>query len=307
MYDPRYPNPFHFPELDDPRFWADIAAQTGVPPTYQQWSPGPGHIVPPSPTFYEVQPIEVQPIVVESWLVPAPQTSALVPYQAPSIPICPPPADATPRSEQQETNAPAQKQSSGFMQLILWGIVIFLIGSLISSTLGSKPTPAPSGPPNTSYSLFGNPSVSGEFIDQVLKHYGSPAEGKGQTLYALGTEYGVDPVFALAFFMHESSFGKAGVARYTHSLSNMRCVPQYDCYHDPVNGDYASFPTWEQGFEAWYKLVTGPTYKGAGLTTVDSIIPRYAPSVDNNNEAAYIAFLKEAVDSWRAGRIEVAA
>ncbi len=38
-----------------------------------------------------------------------------------------------------------------------------------------------------------------------------------------------------------------------------------------------------------------------GLTTVDKIIPTYAPAADNNNEAAYIASVKHALDTWHSG------
>src|SRR5258708_10586270 len=64
--------------------------------------------------------------------------------------------------------------------------------------------------PHGSYSVVGAPTISADFIDKVLAAYGSPASGKGQALYDLGVKYGIDPVFALAMFQHESSFGKTG-------------------------------------------------------------------------------------------------
>ncbi|MBV8695533.1 MAG: hypothetical protein JO183_08615, partial [Ktedonobacteraceae bacterium] len=57
------------------------------------------------------------------------------------------------------------------------------------------------------------------------------------------------------------------------------------------------------GFEAWYKLIRNLYVVIWGLTTVDAIIPRYAPTSDNNNEAAYIAAVKHSIDNWRAGVI----
>src|SRR5579859_6395386 len=64
----------------------------------------------------------------------------------------------------------------------------------------------------SSYSVVGPPTVSAAFINRVLAAYHSPAAGKGQALYDLGVKYGIDPAFALAFFMHESSFGTSGEA-----------------------------------------------------------------------------------------------
>jgi hypothetical protein len=148
------------------------------------------------------------------------------------------------------------------------------------------------------YSILGKPTVSADFINRVLDSYHSPAAGKGQVLYDLGMKYGVDPVFALAFFQHESTFGNYGEARSSLSLGNLRCIPNAVC-----RNNYAWFSTWEDGFEAWYKLIRNLYVAIWGLTTVDYIIPRYAPTSDNNNEAAYIAAVKHSVDNWRAGII----
>ena len=164
------------------------------------------------------------------------------------------------------------------------------------------PIPTHSGP----YSVVGPNTLSVAFMNSVLAYYHSPAAGKAQALYDDGVKYGLDSAFALAFFMHESSFGTAGVARVTLSLSNMRCVPEYRCYNVAGNdGGYSAFDTWEQGFEAWFKLIRNLYVAYWGRITVDQIIPKYAPSSDNNNEAEYIASLKHIVDTWRAGTIQV--
>jgi hypothetical protein len=159
------------------------------------------------------------------------------------------------------------------------------------------------------YSVLGNPSVSADFINRVLATYNSPAAGKGQALYDLGKKYGIDPAFALAFFQHESSFGKAGEASTTLSLGNLRCIPDAACVNttggqcQTGQSCYAAFPTWEAGFEAWYKLIRNLYVAVWGLTTVDQIIPKYAPEADNNDEVAYIAALKRELDAWHAGQI----
>ena len=43
--------------------------------------------------------------------------------------------------------------------------------------------------------------------------------------YDLGVHYGIDPAYALGFFVVESACGTRGVARTTHSLGNIRCTP----------------------------------------------------------------------------------
>jgi Mannosyl-glycoprotein endo-beta-N-acetylglucosaminidase len=150
----------------------------------------------------------------------------------------------------------------------------------------------------SSYSVIGPPTVGATFINQVLASYHSPAAGSGQALYDDGVRYGVDPVFALAFFMHESSFGSTGVARYTLSLGNLRCIPIYSC----IDG-FSSFPTWEAGFNAWYSLIRDVYVATWHLSTVEQIIPTYAPASDHNNVAGYINAVERAVDSWRSGQI----
>jgi hypothetical protein len=159
-----------------------------------------------------------------------------------------------------------------------------------------KPIPKHTGP----YSVLGKPTISVNFINQVLASYHSPAAGKGQALYDLGVKYGIDPVYALAFFMHESLFGTTGEARKTLSLGNLRCIPTRPCV-DRNNGGYTQMYSWEDGFEQWYKLIRNLYVAQWGRVTVDQIIPVYAPSSDHNDVAGYIAALKHEIDSWHAG------
>ncbi len=165
-------------------------------------------------------------------------------------------------------------------------------GPIVAKT----PLPVSSGP----YSVLGKPTITANFINQVLASYGSPAAGLGQQMYDLGVRYGIDPVYALAFFMHESLFGTTGEARVTKSLGNLRCIPTRPCI-DQNRGGYAQMYSWVDGFEQWYKLIRNLYVAQWGRVTVDQIIPKYAPNSDGNNEAEYIATLKREVDVWHAG------
>ena len=148
--------------------------------------------------------------------------------------------------------------------------------------------------------MLGRPTLTVSFINQVLATYKSPAKGRGQALYDLGQQYGIDPAFALAFFMHESSFGNQGEATKSLSLGNLRCISNYRC-----EDNFAQFDSWEDGFKAWYQLIRNLYVAQWGLTTIDKIIPRYAPAADHNDEQAYINSLKHALDTWHAGQIIV--
>lgn len=163
-----------------------------------------------------------------------------------------------------------------------------------AASLPQAQTPATS----SSYVVLGQPSISADFINAVLKAYHSPAAGTGQALYDLGVQYGIDPVFALAFFQHESTFGRYGMAVVTHSLGNLRCSAGYACYQR-----YSAFPSWQAGYEAWYKLLRDLYIKQWRLTTIAQIVPTYAPASDHNNVADYIADIEHAVDTWRDGEV----
>lgn len=147
-----------------------------------------------------------------------------------------------------------------------------------------------------SYSVIGKPTISAEFINRILSANSSPAVGTGQAIFDLGEKYNIDPVFAMAFFEHESSFGTTGVARVTLSPGNIRASAGYAQFEG-----YRAYRSWTAGFEDWYKLIKNLYVGQWGLTTVDQIVPVYAPASDNNDVGAYIAAVENAVDQWRSG------
>jgi hypothetical protein len=163
---------------------------------------------------------------------------------------------------------------------------------------------------SSSWEIVGSPTVSVEQIERVLEWCQSPAVGKGQALYDEGVRYGIDPVFPLAFFLHESTCGTKGMAAMTHSLGNLRCIAGHTCINtrgqvcQPGQSCYAYFSSWEDSFESWYRLLKYQ-YIARGLVTVDRIIPVYAPAGDSNDVQAYICAIKSAVTAWRNGQVAV--
>src|SRR5712672_3748284 len=101
-------------------------------------------------------------------------------------------------------------------------------------------------------SIVGGPSLSAQKIDSILSSAGSPAAGTGNAFVLDSAEYNIDDAFALAIFKHESSYGTAGVAKQNLSLGNLRCIEGAACA-----GGYAAFPTWQAGYSAFYKLISG--------------------------------------------------
>jgi hypothetical protein len=159
---------------------------------------------------------------------------------------------------------------------------------------------------DASYTVIGTPTISAGFIDRVLAAYGSPAAGSGQALYDLGVEYGIDPVYALAFFLHEDSFGETGIGAANHSLGNIRCSAGYRCQYG-----FRYYVTWADSYQDWYRLILNGYVRGQvtdsivghPCVTVDEIVPVYAPSSDHNDVIAYIAAIKYAVEMWRSGKL----
>ncbi len=176
--------------------------------------------------------------------------------------------------------------------------------SLARSPASSASSLSSSSLPHQPYTVLGPPSVSAAFINRVLAAYHSPAAGLGQALYDDGVRTGIDPVYALAFFLHESSFGTTGEAQKTLALGNERCIPDRSCV-DLDRGGYAQMQSWEDGFAHWYSLLLMLYVKEWHRVTIEQIIPKYAPGSDGNDEAAYIAAIEHAVATWRRGVVWV--
>ena len=156
-----------------------------------------------------------------------------------------------------------------------------------------KPSPAES-----SFAILGKPSVSAAFINQVLAQAHSPAAGTGQRLYDLSLSSGIDDVYPLAFFQHESVFGTTGIAQVTRSLGNIRCSQGYVCMQG-----FRAYPTWQAGYADWYHLIRTLYVDQWHLLTIAQIVPVYAPKVDHNDPAAYISAIENDVTRWRGGQL----
>jgi hypothetical protein len=161
------------------------------------------------------------------------------------------------------------------------------------------PAPLPGNVPGmgTSDSVVGRPTITVMQIRNVLAQYHSPATLYAQQLYDLGVQYGIDPAYALAFFVHESACGTTGVAQTTLSLGNIKWTPGWPQEYE----GFRQYTSWPQGFADWYALIRNLYVAQWKLDTVPSIIPVYAPAADNNDVQAYIDDVQSLVASWRAG------
>jgi hypothetical protein len=154
------------------------------------------------------------------------------------------------------------------------------------------------------HDVRGAPTISAAQIDQILASYNSPATGSGAAWVAMGEKFGIDPAYAVAFFIHESSAGSnqgwAGIksdGSTTHNVGNIICAGYPTCY-----GRFRDYPSWEEGINDWYKLIAVEYIEGRGTTTVAEILPIYAPAVENDTNG-YIRIVEQMVDGWRNGGI----
>jgi hypothetical protein len=168
-----------------------------------------------------------------------------------------------------------------------------------SNPAEAKPMANPPAAVPGANSVIGSPTITADKIAQILKQYNSPAVGASKAIYDLGVKYGIDPAYAVAFFIHESSAGTKGIAVTTKSMGNIRQTTNSG--FEGYNG-FRKYPTWEAGAEDWYKLIRNLYIEGWKLTTVEQIIPKYAPSEDNNNPPAYINAVNRMVENWRNGK-----
>lgn len=187
----------------------------------------------------------------------------------------------------------------GALIAIMLGVAMMLAGpqTMIGKAwIGALSDVHPQGisaPATGGSSVLGSPSLSAQQIDRILSNAGSPAVGTGQTFYNDSVQYGINDAYALAFFHHESGFGTNGAATQTLSMGNINCTSGYSCI-----GRFRAYSSWDAGINDWYQLIKS-VYVSQGHTTVESIIPIYAPSSDNNDCSAYISAVESDVQSWR--------
>jgi Mannosyl-glycoprotein endo-beta-N-acetylglucosaminidase len=149
------------------------------------------------------------------------------------------------------------------------------------------------------YNPIAPPSISYPVFREFLRESDSPAYPEAETMYRACLKEGCDPALVLAFFEHESSMGKMGVAVQTKSIGNIRCTPSYSCYTTEGNGSFRKYNSWADSVTDWAKLLK--FYRDEWkLVTIDQIIPVYAPAADKNNPNAYIEGVKKRVEQLRA-------
>ena len=142
--------------------------------------------------------------------------------------------------------------------------------------------------------LLNPPRISKQYFGEILLKTGSPAAPVADDCYDIVLGYGLDPAIALAFFQHESSYGKAGVAVRAINWGNLRRGGRAR----EIKDGFAFYDDWRDSLRDWCDLLRNTYINNWGLDTLDKVIPRYAPASDGNVPTAYIAAVVNQVLDW---------
>jgi hypothetical protein len=140
--------------------------------------------------------------------------------------------------------------------------------------------------------VAGPASVDTAVVDAALRREGSPLAGLGETIVAEGRHWGIDPVYLVAFVTYFDAGAPLPVA--AHNVGHIRAVGA----ETAING-YRVFPTWQAGIDAWYRLIATLYVRRWGLTTLDRIVPVYAPGSGRRSVEAELNTLRAAVEALR--------
>lgn len=148
------------------------------------------------------------------------------------------------------------------------------------------------------------PRIGPARFREVLEAAGSPAAGEAEASWRAVAQQGIDPLFALAVFRHESGYGKLGIcAAYdTRNPGNTRSSRTgIGTVIDTERGPFVRYPSWAEGFrDLAYRLVDPEyVYAGRQLQTIGEIIPVWAPAADGNVPESYIRGVVQTMETLR--------
>lgn len=138
------------------------------------------------------------------------------------------------------------------------------------------------------------PRIDRDTFCRILRDAQSPASEECAAAYDAVVAQGVDPLFALAIFWHESQFGRVGICHDedTKNPGNTRTSRTgVGVVITTPRGQFVKYPSWAEGFRDLAARLTDPAfvYAQEGRTTIARIIERWAPRADGNDPEGYVA------------------
>ncbi|MDP9314142.1 MAG: hypothetical protein M3R24_25225, partial [Chloroflexota bacterium] len=153
--------------------------------------------------------------------------------------------------------------------------------------------------------VVGPPSIAYETVLRVLaQRPASPLLPLAPEIWTLGEQASVDVAFALAIWLKESEFGTTGVSVTTRNPGNLTCAAADPTFRSGCAGRWATYARWSDAVADWFAYVER-RYVAQGLTTVESILPVYAPSSENDT-AGYLAQVTTWLRDWGSGTVGTA-
>ncbi|MDW8006441.1 MAG: N-acetylmuramoyl-L-alanine amidase [Thermomicrobium sp.] len=138
------------------------------------------------------------------------------------------------------------------------------------------------------------PRISPGRFATLLADAGSPAAGEALACWQAVAREGVDPLFALAVFHHESKLGTVGVVAQFDLRNPGATRTSRTGAGEPVEvpnrGQFMRYPSWAEGFRDLARRLVDPgyVYRQRGADTVEAIVPLWAPVSDGNAPGSYI-------------------
>lgn len=142
------------------------------------------------------------------------------------------------------------------------------------------------------------PRITREHFRQILAAAGSPATPEAEACWQAVAAEGVDPLFALAIFWHESRCGTVGLVAERGLRNPGATRTSRSGEGEPVvvpgRGQFWRYPSWEAGFRDLARRLVDPSsvYRQRGACSVEAIIPLWAPAADGNDPASYSAAVR---------------
>lgn len=135
--------------------------------------------------------------------------------------------------------------------------------------------------------VYGPPSCWFDAFAGHLASHPSPALSEARAIWTVLVEARIDPAVALGFFHHESACGTQGRAATTRSWGNIRWREVYaTAWPHPIADvdGFCGYPTWQLGAVHFADHLRGRdgTNAYAGVSAVEEIVPRWAPTPTND-------------------------
>ncbi len=150
--------------------------------------------------------------------------------------------------------------------------------------------------------IVGPPSIPYETVLRVLAlRPASPLLPLAPEIWTVSQQASVDVAFALAIWLKESEFGTTGVSITMRNPGNLTCTAADPLRRSGCSGRWATYARWNDAVADWFAYIER-RYVAQGLTTVEAILPIYAPPGENDT-AVYIAQVTSWLRDWNSGAV----